>query len=96
MYNLLYSGYYFTQKHPVNEERSYRRDYNVTNDLFKSQNSFDFGYKISETNRFNKHNSCIENSYIYPPSRQVRQFFYLFQTFLLDGYRLNRLDAIVH
>ncbi|OWR46926.1 hypothetical protein KGM_207883 [Danaus plexippus plexippus] len=73
-------------KHPVNEERSYGRDYNVTNDLFKSQNSFDFGYKISETNRLNKHNSCIENSYIYPPSRQ---------TFLLDNYRLNRLDAIL-
>ncbi|CAG9583149.1 unnamed protein product [Danaus chrysippus] len=58
-------------KHPINEERSYIRDYNVTNDLLKTQNSLDYGYKISETNRFNKHNACNENSYIYPPNKQL-------------------------
>ncbi|XP_026324684.1 uncharacterized protein LOC113233720, partial [Hyposmocoma kahamanoa] len=58
-------------KDPLTAIKEYFRDYNVTKDLSRSQTTLDFGYKQSETKRHNKHNSCTENHYIYPPLRKL-------------------------
>ncbi|CAH0726959.1 unnamed protein product, partial [Brenthis ino] len=50
------------------EENEYSRDYEVTNELTKSQTALDFTYKIPEITRFNKHTSGNQN---YPPSKKL-------------------------
>ncbi|KPI92611.1 GILT-like protein C02D5.2 [Papilio xuthus] len=44
---------------------------NSYNECMRSQTALDYGYKIPEIKRFNKHTSCVENEYIYPLSRRV-------------------------
>ncbi|XP_039757374.1 uncharacterized protein LOC120631762 [Pararge aegeria] len=58
-------------KTPIEEALNYCRDYNVNNTLSRTQRTVDFGYKIPETERINKHTSCYENLYIYPPSKKL-------------------------
>ncbi|XP_045774240.1 uncharacterized protein LOC123873438 [Maniola jurtina] len=58
-------------KTPIEEALGYCRDYNVTNALSRPQTAVDYGYKIPEAERINKHTPCYENLYIYPPSRKL-------------------------
>ncbi|KAG6440959.1 hypothetical protein O3G_MSEX001589 [Manduca sexta] len=60
-----------TNVEPLEEMKNYLRDYNVTKELTQSQTKLDYGFKLPETKRFNKHTSCTENLYIYPPSRRT-------------------------
>ncbi|CAB3255578.1 unnamed protein product [Arctia plantaginis] len=59
------------QKKPFEEIRNYFHDYNVTNQLTRSQTIEDFGIKPPDTKRFNKHTSCTENEYVNHQSRRI-------------------------
>ncbi|KAJ8719539.1 hypothetical protein PYW08_011714 [Mythimna loreyi] len=56
---------------PIEELKNYFRDYNITKQLTRSQTAEDFGFKLPETKRFNKHTSCTENQYVYPQPRRI-------------------------
>ncbi|CAH2090289.1 unnamed protein product [Euphydryas editha] len=58
-------------KTPVEEEKQYNRDYTVTLDFLRTQTKLDYGYKTPEAYRFNKHTSCSDNVFIYPPSKKL-------------------------
>ncbi|XP_059061712.1 uncharacterized protein LOC131854605 [Achroia grisella] len=58
-------------REPIEEMKEYFRNYNVTKELTSSQTANNFGFKQSETRRFNKHTSCVDNEYIYPPARKI-------------------------
>ncbi|XP_053608979.1 uncharacterized protein LOC128674481 [Plodia interpunctella] len=60
-----------TPREPIEELREYLRDYNVTKELTQSQTTQHFGYKPPDTRRHNKHTSCNDNRYIYPPPRKL-------------------------
>lgn len=60
-----------SQKKPSEEIRNYFHDYNVTNQLTRSQTTEDFGIKPPDTNRFNKHTACTENEYVIHHSKRV-------------------------
>ncbi|CAK1543048.1 unnamed protein product [Leptosia nina] len=55
------------------EEIEFSHNYNVTNDLRKSQTTIDYGPKQADRKRLNKHTSFEENLYIYPPNRKLSQ-----------------------
>ncbi|XP_075977095.1 uncharacterized protein LOC142977218 [Anticarsia gemmatalis] len=59
------------QRTPIEELKNYFRDYNITKQLTRSQTTEDYGRKLPETKRFNKHTACTENEYVYPVCRRV-------------------------
>ncbi|KAI5646336.1 hypothetical protein NE865_01798 [Phthorimaea operculella] len=62
-----------SKKDPLELIKEYYHDYNVDRDLMRSQTTLDFVHKHPETKRHNKHTSCVENQYIYPPSRRLEE-----------------------
>ncbi|XP_045500083.1 uncharacterized protein LOC123697585 [Colias croceus] len=60
-------------KEPIQEEKNYSRNYNITNELTRSQTALHYGVKQPERERYSKNTSCTENLYIYPPPRTLTE-----------------------